>query len=1367
MAFKKTTEGLLIEDPVEGIETSLLGRQQNLVDTEEEKDEDEEEETSFSTQQAPIKVKPTLKEIDNTLKSEESPFYTRFIVKPGEPLNKEDFIDVSRAGIDVVVGTAKLAYDALDMAQEVFTEEEWGSKKFYKFIREKSLALGIPEKELNDVLDEDGRPRETSDSLFGLAASIAPYFAGYSGIKKAIGSSSSKVRESLNVFAAAATTAQILEDPEENFSNFIVDTLGDMEVEEGLVLTIAQALAADDDDGIAMQRFKLLAQEPLFIGLGFGVGAALKGTARSLGYAQEQSRKLFNKDLDQLSPTEKSTLVTDGFLEQARATVQINQDAPLRVRMQGIKEEVVETPANLNRGMLARLSQLRKRMFSSKGQFTTNAFEAKKNAETAQRAWVSRAETVAGNLQRALDDAVDSSASSETSGKVLEALNSNTSFLNKIKDPQKRIETFADKFNFSQEVAAPTLKARELIDELTGKFDNVVLSPEVRESLGDNIGQYIRRSYRMFEDPNYIPSPLVQQEALDYLVKINIDKGMGSDAAQSNALKKLKGLIDPPDSAGNDYFEKVARLNKSIFKERKTDEQLPVEIRNLLGEIKDPSEAVLISITKASKYYENLKFYSTFNNLGKRGGYVFTERTLPTLGNTSNTLAFQKNNFELITNTNSVLDGKYTTKAMASALMQREEHFSRLTDFSFYRKFLTAKGMTQKAKTVGNPETQLRNIIGGTQFPLANGMLPGGSEVDAVKVIYTGIIKRGDEALMAKYNEYLEVGLINTSVRANEFKELIAVGFEGSYRSVARRLEESALNAAPALKGIDSALNKSQAEIAKLAGKVIEGPAGRATKKIADTAEQFYMGADDFFKIHGYEKELATLKEAFPDASEDVLRREAATLIKDTFPTYDRVSPFVKSLRELPIGNFASFPAEIIRTSVNIVRRAGKEINSGNDVLVKRGQRRLAGFALTQSGSSAAVWAGGAALGWSASKLEGATELAGNAFSKNSKKIFGTFNDSIYYVDTQPIDSYEAFHGIFSNFVGEMERGELKGNELDVKLADAVKETTLKMLQPYTGLSMLTDVIADVGWAAGNKLMDKGGKGYSGKDYFGTTMSGLDSIEAVVFEFAETFVPGGLLSAGDITDAVTQKALGRGDDPRYKNLHTELIALFTGINIKEFNPQEEIRSAAYAYGRQISGGRLRRPPINWQSNGDKVVSDLVKVEKARFENMQDLYAIYNSVTKFYGSDDNKMRESLTTLKDAGVSQNAIALTMEGAYVPTKLSDDLGDAIYRRANDPEGGGTALEVVEDLLRKIGFFSLDASFDSQMGRVEDRANKERDKKAKGGQVDNVPNASPEPDERIDKMTGLPYNQQAGTAFVDKEDRQDPLQRLGFVRG
>ena len=44
-------------------------------------------------------------------------------------------------------------------------------------------------------------------------------------------------------------------------------------------------------------------------------------------------------------------------------------------------------------------------------------------------------------------------------------------------------------------------------------------------------------------------------------------------------------------------------------------------------------------------------------------------------------------------------------------------------------------------------------------------------------------------------------------------------------------------------------------------------------------------------------------------------------------------------------------------------------------------------------------------------------------------------------------------------------------------------------------------------------------------------------------------------------------------------------------------------------------------------------------------------------------------------------------------------------------------------------------------------------RDMFAKGGEV-NVPNAPKEPDERIDKMTGVPYNVQAGSAFVDEED-------------
>jgi hypothetical protein len=44
------------------------------------------------------------------------------------------------------------------------------------------------------------------------------------------------------------------------------------------------------------------------------------------------------------------------------------------------------------------------------------------------------------------------------------------------------------------------------------------------------------------------------------------------------------------------------------------------------------------------------------------------------------------------------------------------------------------------------------------------------------------------------------------------------------------------------------------------------------------------------------------------------------------------------------------------------------------------------------------------------------------------------------------------------------------------------------------------------------------------------------------------------------------------------------------------------------------------------------------------------------------------------------------------------------------------------------------------------------------KGGEVD-VPQAPDEPDERIDKITGRPYNIQAGEAFIDEEDMPKSL--------
>ena len=78
-------------------------------------------------------------------------------------------------------------------------------------------------------------------------------------------------------------------------------------------------------------------------------------------------------------------------------------------------------------------------------------------------------------------------------------------------------------------------------------------------------------------------------------------------------------------------------------------------------------------------------------------------------------------------------------------------------------------------------------------------------------------------------------------------------------------------------------------------------------------------------------------------------------MVKNNVPNYAFVSDFIKGLRQLPVGNFVAFPAEIIRTSANIVETALKEINystviNGKTVnpLRKRGIQRLTGMAFSQ-----------------------------------------------------------------------------------------------------------------------------------------------------------------------------------------------------------------------------------------------------------------------------------------------------------------------------------------------------------------------------------------------------------------------------------
>jgi hypothetical protein len=103
------------------------------------------------------------------------------------------------------------------------------------------------------------------------------------------------------------------------------------------------------------------------------------------------------------------------------------------------------------------------------------------------------------------------------------------------------------------------------------------------------------------------------------------------------------------------------------------------------------------------------------------------------------------------------------------------------------------------------------------------------------------------------------------------------------------------------------------------------------------------------------------------------------------------------------------------------------------------------------------------------------------------------------------------------------------------------------------------------------------------------------------------------------------------------------------------------------------------------------------------------------------------------------------------YADTFMSELFKFSGNLEAGDVEGAGRNVLNVVPFGKEVTGYSRRITGSPLL---EDRPNYD-----KGGKVLDVPNTAPEPDQRIDKMTGMPYNQQAGTAFTDVEDREDPF--------
>jgi len=235
---------------------------------------------------------------------------------------------------------------------------------------------------------------------------------------------------------------------------------------------------------------------------------------------------------------------------------------------------------------------------------------------------------------------------------------------------------------------------------------------------------------------------------------------------------------------------------------------------------------------------------------------------------------------------------------------------------------LQLKGLSQMTKTVLNPLSQIRNFLSNTFVVGANGLLGRNLGLfESADVLVSNALESPEQFKLLR--SMADEGAIGQNIQINEMRRLLQ--------------EQTEL-------GVSARLNKA-------------GNAFRQSKLGAPVRfmEKTYGLGDDYWKVVGALGEKARYGAALRKGGIDIdnvspavqealvasglaqrSRSIAGTefgdlfaidLVKQTMPTYSMVPEAIKALRRIPVvGNFMAFPAEIIRTTGNIVNRAVKEM---------------------------------------------------------------------------------------------------------------------------------------------------------------------------------------------------------------------------------------------------------------------------------------------------------------------------------------------------------------------------------------------------------------------------------------------------------
>ena len=605
----------------------------------------------------------------------------------------------------------------------------------------------------------------------------------------------------------------------------------------------------------------------------------------------------------------------------------------------------------------------------------------------------------------------------------------------------------------------------------------------------------------------------------------------------------------------------------------------------------------------------------------------------------------------------------YTTKDIAEGIKSSNDVLSGLQGFVrgtkemsgaekvvswFYRNLLLfPKSISQMSKTIFSIPTHIRNFMSAGAFTAANGVLFDGISNPKLlgKAFKEGIdvsallkLGPGSARAQAEYQDLLELGVVNSQVQMGD---LISLLKDTNAGSTMMGIDGPLGRLLKGLKGIGKKFQDkytAEDDTFKITNFVVESGRlkARNLRRINNTRlanKQPALSLDDYTK----QLNLAKGKDGVIDRTSELwkLKTEAAQIVKNTVPNYAYVGDVVKTSRLLPIGNFMSFPSEIIRTTANIAQQGLKEmkhelgegavrikgsnlsptvteiLEDGTERVVRNsshvdgsfgtGFKRLLGMATTLTGVPIAVTEGAKALYDVSSEEIDAMRRFVPEWSKNSTLVPLRLDDGeLRYIDFSKSNAYDVMARPFRTVINNLIEGDKNDETILKSFSDGVSEATGEIMDPFISESIFTEAMFDL--TLRNGRTDDGRLLYTDQTAAGDKL-------AIQFNHLSKAILPNKMPYERMVSAAMGTVNERGDE---LNIGPELAG-FMGLRPIKIDPLRTMNFKVNEYQRGIREARreftggafgvLKGGPVS----AEKIIERYILSNKARFNVQKEMF----------------------------------------------------------------------------------------------------------------------------------------------------------------